>query len=535
MHRLTSVVALLLVVAGATPASAGLATTGGQAAPAPAAANVQADFNNDGFADLAVGAPGEDAGSVVDAGAVNVLYGGGGRLSGAGSQLFTQVGSAAEPGDFFGAAMAAGDFNGDGYADLAVGAPFEDGVGTVDVGAVSVLYGSAGGLGTAGGRLFTQVGSATEPGDLFGYALSAGDFNNDGAADLAAGAPLEDASSIVDAGAVSVLYGSAGGLGTAGGRLFTQVGSAAEPGDWFGYALSAGDFNNDGAADLAAGAPFEDASSIVDAGAVSVLYGSAGGLGTAGGRLFTQVGSAAERGDGFGARVAAGDFNNDGYADLAVGAPYEYAGTIPIAGAVSVLYGSAGGLGTAGGRLFTQIGAVEGYDQFGDALATGDFNNDGFTDLAAGAPVEDVNNIGDAGAVSVLFGSAAGITATGAYTFTQVGSAAEAGDYFGWALATGDFDNDGFADLAVGAEGEDVYSAIDAGAVSVLYGSSAGVTTAAGQIFTQDTPGVGSSAEPGDFFGLSLAAGAAEPAALSVGASSSDQRSSRVDRTAQHR
>ena len=469
MHRLTSVVALLLVVAGATPASAGLATTGGQAAPAPAAANVQADFNNDGFADLAVGAPGEDAGSVVDAGAVNVLYGGGGRLSGAGSQLFTQVGSAAEPGDFFGAAMAAGDFNGDGYADLAVGAPFEDGVGTVDVGAVSVLYGSAGGLGTAGGRLFTQVGSATEPGDLFGYALSAGDFNNDGAADLAAGAPLEDASSIVDAGAVSVLYGSAGGLGTAGGRLFTQVGSAAE------------------------------------------------------------------RGDGFGARVAAGDFNNDGYADLAVGAPYEYAGTIPIAGAVSVLYGSAGGLGTAGGRLFTQIGAVEGYDQFGDALATGDFNNDGFTDLAAGAPVEDVNNIGDAGAVSVLFGSAAGITATGAYTFTQVGSAAEAGDYFGWALATGDFDNDGFADLAVGAEGEDVYSAIDAGAVSVLYGSSAGVTTAAGQIFTQDTPGVGSSAEPGDFFGLSLAAGAAEPAALSVGASSSDQRSSRVDRTAQHR
>jgi hypothetical protein len=402
MHRLTSVVALLLVVAGATPASAGLAATGGQAAPAPTAANVQADFNNDGFADLAVGVPGEDAGSVVDAGAVNVLYGGGGRLSGVGSQLFTQVGSAAEPGDFFGVAMAAGDFNGDGYADLAVGAPFED------------------------------------------------------------------ASSIIDAGAVSVLYGSAGGLGTAGGRLFTQVGSAAEPGD------------------------------------------------------------------GFGARLAAGDFNNDGYADLAVGAPYEYAGAIPIAGAVSVLYGSAGGLGTAGGRLFTQIGTVEGYDQFGDALATGDFNNDGFTDLAAGAPVEDVNNIGDAGAVSVLFGSAAGITAAGGYTFTQVGSAAEAGDYFGWALATGDFDNDGFADLAVGAEGEDVYSAIDAGAVSVLYGSSAGVTTAGGQIFTQNTPGVGSSAEPGDFFGLSLAAGAAEPA-LSLAASSSDQRSSRVDRTAQHR
>jgi hypothetical protein len=202
---------------------------------------------------------------------------------------------------------------------------------------------------------------------------------------------------------------------------------------------------------------------------------------------------------------------------------------------MSVLYGSAGGLSTAGGQLFTQIGAVEGYDQFGDALATGDFNNDGFTDLAAGAPVEDVNDVGDAGAVSVLFGSAAGITSSGGRTFTQVGSAAEAGDYFGWALATGDFDNDGFADLAVGAEGEDVFSATDAGAVSVLYGSSAGVTTAAGQIFTQDTPGVGSSAEPGDFFGLSLAAGAAEPASQPVGAASSNQPSSGAVRTARHR
>jgi FG-GAP repeat len=159
---------------------------------------------------------------------VNVLYGGGGGLSGAGSQVFTQVGGTVESGDRFGSALAAGDFDGDGFGDLAAGAPFED-VGTLDAaGAVSVLYGSAGGLTTSGGQLFTQVGGADEAGDL----------NDDGLAELAAAAPSEDVGTIPEAGAVSVLPGSGGGLTSAGGLLFTQnspgVPGEAEPFDSFG-------------------------------------------------------------------------------------------------------------------------------------------------------------------------------------------------------------------------------------------------------------------------------------------------------------
>jgi FG-GAP repeat protein len=87
---------------------------------------------------------------------------------------------------------------------------------------------------------------------------------------------------------------------------------------------------------------------------------------------------------------------------------------------VSVLNGSTGGLTATGGRLFTQVGgAVEILDQFGAQLATGDFNDNDFADLAAAAPEEAVGTIGAAGAVSVLQGSGGGLTSTGGQLFTQ--------------------------------------------------------------------------------------------------------------------
>ena len=139
------------LVVGLWPAASGVAhgSTATQAAPAP---SLQADFNSDGADDLAVGVPLDNVGTVVGAGAVNVLYGSATGLSGTGSQLVSQntpgVPGNAEVDDGFGFALATGDFNGDTFADLAVGAPGE-GVGTAGAaGAVNVLYGSA--TGSAG-------------------------------------------------------------------------------------------------------------------------------------------------------------------------------------------------------------------------------------------------------------------------------------------------------------------------------------------------------------------------------------------------
>jgi hypothetical protein len=129
-----------------------------------------------GVGGLAVGAPGENVGSVADAGVLTVLYG----LDGSDTDLLTQAdaGGVVEAGDRFGAALSGPFFHeDDSQADLGVGAPGETVAGRVAAGAGSVLFGaSAGGLGGGGSQFFHQgvsgLGGTAETGDNFGGALA---------------------------------------------------------------------------------------------------------------------------------------------------------------------------------------------------------------------------------------------------------------------------------------------------------------------------------------------------------------------------
>jgi hypothetical protein len=347
------------------------------------------DLNGDGFADLAVGVPGEAFDGLTSVGAVNVIYGSASGLTAVGNQLWTQdspgILDSAEDSDSFGWAVAIGDFDGDGFGDLVVGVPTED-LGNPLCGAINVIYGSSMGLAPEGNQFWAQgmdgILDHGEYQDEFGAAVAAGDMNGDGFTDVAVGEWGENIGAVADAGAVNVIYGSSGGLSATGNQFWHQdspgILDQADVDDSFGSSVTVADANGDGFADLVAGVPYEAFPlGKNSAGAVNVIYGSSGGLSSTGNQFWDQDSSGildkAESGDTFGYAVGASDYDGDGFTDLAVGVWQEGVGEVPSAGAVNVLYGSAGSLTANGNQAWTQnspgiLDQAEELDQFGAAL-----------------------------------------------------------------------------------------------------------------------------------------------------------------------
>ncbi|MDP9406098.1 MAG: integrin alpha [Actinomycetota bacterium] len=499
--------------------TAAVLSGGTVAAPAPAAAvvpdTVHTDFDGDGYADLAVGVTGHDVDGVADAGAVQVLYGSAQGTS-ARDQLFAPgEGLSREAGMAddarLGFAIATGDFDADGLDDLAVGAPWDTVAGQETPGSVRVLYGSTAGL--AAKHLERFVGSVDAEGfgdRWYGQALAAGDFDADGDDDLAVGAGVLDVSETA-CGKVEILSGSpTEGLSTRR-QLDRTVLCHADGSTRLGSALAAGDFDGNGADDLAVGDPRQTVAGKRRAG-VAIVVDGAPGLGVTAVDpmriVQSDVGEEPHSGDRFATTLATGDLDNDGMDDLVVGAPFENRSRFARdVGSVSLVFGSPVGLDRF--RSLSELG--RGTDErFGSAIAVGRFDGDADDDLVVGAP-GDHDDCCDAGGKVRVYTDEIGTRLPFGREWTQqtrgVPGRNETGDEFGAALVVDDVNADGRADIAIGVPGETIERRrADAGKVVVVTdpGDLTNDVPLTATAWDRDTPSVAAFARADDRFGDAL-------------------------------
>ncbi len=386
------------------------------------------DVNNDGYDDLAVGAPLYDNGQTNE-GRVFVYYGS--ATGPAAAASWTAEANLAQA--RFGISVsAAGDVNNDGYSDLIVGSSYYSN-GQAYEGRAYVYHGSATGL-AAAAAWNTESNQASA---YYGSAVnSAGDVNNDGYDDVIVGAPYYD-NGQTNEGRSSVYLGSATGLSTTAAWTAESDQAEARAGWSVG---SAGDANGDGYSDVAVGAVLYD-NGQSNEGRVSVYYGSAAGPAAA--ASWTAESNQANA--YYGASLnAAGDVNGDNYGDLIVGA-YLYDNGQTNEGRAYVYHGSATGLAAAAAWTAesNQTNAYTGYS----VASVGDVNADGYGDVIVGAYLYD-NGQTDEGMASVWFGSATGLATAAAWT----GESDQATAWYGFSVGGGDFNGDGFTDPLVGSQ-----------------------------------------------------------------------------------
>ncbi|WP_172387637.1 FG-GAP-like repeat-containing protein [Streptomyces sp. MNP-20] len=408
------------------------------------------------------------------------------------------------------------DFNHDGYADLAISAPYATVGGKTNAGYVAVVYGSKNGPDRAHPKILDR-GTAGVPGEIekdgtFGTQVTVGDLDGDGFTDLVVGSGYSDK--------LVALWGSKDGLSGAAQELpatsagfatgdfdgdghrdlvsndypdndedkegmtvsygpFTRDGKpqrqeAIHTSQTFGPAyLVPGDLNGDGIDDLVTAHGFEES-----AYPSRFWKGTKDGLTGTTQKLKSSLGGAVADvdGDGYGDFVTRdnGTSNDDNESDK---------------GTVRVDYGSKNGPAATRTKKITQDspgvpGVGETGDGFGSDISAGDVNGDGYADIAVGVPGEDIGSgsarVPDAGSFVLLKGSRTGLSGTGAQAFDQskpgVPGASEKRDYFGNRVLLSDVNGDGKADLTVTARGEDgAYK--DSGAAWYFPGARAGVTT----------------------------------------------------------
>ncbi len=455
------------------------------------------DFNGDGFDDMAIGSPEYDYAGRNFSGKVTVILGDGsvrgtkidlGKLP-VGVSTTLVYGSTTN--EVLGASVTSGDFNQDGFDDLAMGAPLADYNGRSEAGRVYILYGSSkfanrtidmasavgtyGELRIMGGQGADIIDQQDEVIDFqLGSSLAAGDINADGCDDIVIGAPLADPGGREDAGMGFIVYGKSAlgsGIldlndapGTHGETRF--IGNAS--GGFCGFAVATGDFTGDGFQDVMISAPDGSTTS----GSAYIVFGSsnlaASGIdfSTSAGRAQAAIFTGATIGDTLGYSLASGDINNDGRDEAIIGARLASAQGRARTGVVYLFPGgsfqaNAYNLASAEGTYGeTRIYGEKADDLLGQSCASSDINGDGYDDLVLSAPGYDPPGGRDAGAMFVISGQS-GKLGTAAGTGSVLSLAPNRNgvrvalfgdnpnDRFGYGgEAGGDMNRDGFAEFS---------------------------------------------------------------------------------------
>lgn len=451
------------------------------------------DMNGDGLDDFAIGAPTADPAGKQGAGEVYVLFG---RLTNPVALPLTSLNgddglrlTGATFNDEAGSALGGGDVNGDGYADLIIGAPGADPNDAVEAGSVYVVYGAADlpatlplqSLNSANG--FRLDGLAEN--DRAGGSVSfAGDMNGDGYGDVMIGAPDASPGGKENIGQAYVLFGqpafppvfALSGLNGDNGFVIDGVAADSFAGNVVG---AAGDVNGDGYDDTLVAA-WKYTTRTLESGTVFVLYGRADfaaklslkELSAANGLRIEGIAT----GDGAGQSAAAGDVNGDGRDDIVIGAPF----AADHSGEAYVVFGQQSPpavveLDTLNGGNGFRLSSAEANGGVGTAVATADVNGDGRDDVIVGAATAGSGSTRFAGRAYVIFGrSTFGASVVMDNLATDAGrqlNGVSGGDQAGQTVSVaGDSDGDGYDEFLIGAPNAGPALKSEVGAVYLVQG-----------------------------------------------------------------